>query len=139
MSFLIHTTRQAVAARAYNSMWIADCAYCPNAEQLQRFQSGFECSYCYAAHDVIWPAENMVHSIERLLLMRPLPLNRNWSPGETLPDLMRENAENGIFDPLKGLAEVTGPGVALLNVNDFEIRVDRLPVTRQREFKAVTG
>lgn len=137
MSFLIHTTRQAVAARAYNSMWIVDCAYCPSAQQLQRFQPGFECGYCYGVGDVIWPAEEMVHSIERLLLMRPLPLNRNWNPGETIADLMRENAEHGVFEPLKALAEITGPGVTLLNVGDDGIRVDRLPVTRQREFKAV--
>ena len=137
MSFLIHTTRQTVTARAYNSMWIVDCVYCSNAEPLQRFQPGFECSYCYSAGDVVWPPEETVHSIERLLLMRPLPLNRNWSPGETLADLMRENVEHGVFEPLKAFAEITGPGVTLLNVGDDSIRVDRLPVTRQREFKQV--
>jgi hypothetical protein len=137
MSFLIHATHQQVAARAYNSMWIVDCAYCPNAEQVQRFQPGVMCGYCGSNMAILWPAEAMVHSIERLLLMRPLPLNRNWRPGETLHDLMRENAEHGVFDPLKQMAELAGPGVTLLNVTDETIRTDRLPVTRQREFKAV--
>jgi len=139
MTFLIHRTKQRVAARAYNSMWIVDCAYCPNADRVHRFQPAFECGYCGVAGDIIWPDKTMVYSIERLLLMRPLPLNRNWMPGETLTDLVRENAEHGVFEPLKALAEITGPGVTLLNVSDDNIRVDRLPVTRQREFKAVTS
>lgn len=34
--------------------------------------------------------------IETILLARPLPANRNWHPTETLDDLRRQNAENGV-------------------------------------------
>jgi hypothetical protein len=35
-------------------------------------------------------------AIAAALLARPLPLNRNWTPGESLADLRRENAERGV-------------------------------------------
>ncbi len=37
-----------------------------------------------------WPA------IERVLLLRPFPFNRNWTPGETLDTLRQENVEHGL-------------------------------------------
>lgn len=36
--------------------------------------------------------------IERLLLRRPNPLNRNWRPHNTLADLRVDNAINGIWE-----------------------------------------
>lgn len=135
MSFLVHATPLQAFARAYAGMWIADCA-CRNAMQINRFQRAFECDYCGQFYETMWPAENMVHSIERLLLMRPLPYTRNWFPGETLHDLTQENAEHGVYSNPK-LAEGFAPATPLLIVDDEGIRKDMLPVTVQRGFKAV--
>ena len=135
MSALVHAKPQQAFARAYNSMWIADCV-CANAFQLTRFQPAVECDYCGMFYELIWPAEGTVYSIERLLLMRPLPYTRNWWPGETVQDLMRENGEHGVFSNPK-LAEGHVPATTLLCVDDEGIRKDMLPVTVQREFKAV--
>ncbi len=132
---LTHITPDRVFVRAYNSMWIADDPLCRNAVQLDRFQKVFTCNYCGASYELVWPAEDMVYSIERLLLMRPIPYTRNWFPGETLHDLMRENGEHGVFsDP-----RIETFGAKPLIVDDEGIRIDMLPVTRQREFKAVGG
>jgi hypothetical protein len=54
-------------------------------------------------------------------MMRPDPTTRNWFPGETLHDLMFENASHGIFDHL---GETSG---TLFGVDDLGIRVDNLP------------
>src|SRR5215216_7307862 len=129
LSFLVHAAPQQAFVRAYNSMWIADCA-CKNAVRLDRFQPAFECDYCGQFYELVWPAENTVYSIERLLLMRPLPYTRNWCPGETVHDLMRENSEHGVFSDPR-LAEGHAPGTALLGVDDEGIRKDMLPVTVQ--------
>lgn len=136
MGFLVHAVGARVAARAYCGMWIADCERCRNAERLDRFQPAVMCTYCGMHIEIVWPAENLVHSIERLLLMRPLPYTQNWMPGETVADLMRENAEHGVFNPAEVLAE-GNPGVNLLSVDDDGIRRDLLPVTRQREFRSI--
>ena len=137
MSFLVHTSKGRVAARAYCGMWIADCLRCKNAERLDRFQSGVMCSYCNIGIEIIWPAEDFVHSIERLLLMRPIPYTQNWNPGETLHDLLAENAEHGVFDPLKAIPQ--DPGQSLLVITDETIRRDLLPVTKRRDMQEVTG
>jgi hypothetical protein len=34
--------------------------------------------------------------IEAALLVRPVPNNRNWRPGETVEDLIAENIEHGL-------------------------------------------
>ena len=77
--------------------------------------------------DIEWPSAEMTYGIERLLLMRPLPLNQNWNPGETLIDLMTENAVHGIY------ADVPGE----LSVDSERIRMDTLPLTQLREFRAI--
>ena len=136
MSFLVHATHARVPARAYCGMWIVDCERCRNAEQLNRFQPAVMCTYCGVHIEIVWPPDDMVMSIERLLLMRPIPYTQNWMPGETVADLMKENAEHGVFDPVKVLAD-GNPGVALLSVGDLSISTDLLPVTRQRELRQV--
>ena len=135
MSFLVHTTKGRVAARVYSSMWIVDCHACANAWHVERFQPDWECYYCGGHYEIVWPAHDTAMSIERLLLMRPLPYTRNWMPGESLHDLVKENGEHGVFDPLKAIPH--DPGQALLVVSDQTIRTDQLPVTRQRELKAI--
>lgn len=44
-------------------------------------------------YKVVFPRNKK--DIERVLRMRPVK-NQNWSPGETLADLQRENKEHGI-------------------------------------------
>jgi hypothetical protein len=70
----------------------------------------------------------MVEGVERLLAMRPNPKNRNWRPGETLIDLMTENAVHGVFDP----ALPADPGTCLLSVDEGRIMTDALPAVPGR-------
>lgn len=98
-------------AVAYASFgrWVAMCPRgCMNAERfgMQEATPGkpggltdefFLCSECGITCRAVWPSN--VREIESLLNLRPLPINRNWLPGETLADLHVENLEHGIFDP----------------------------------------
>jgi len=86
----------AAYARAEWSRWIADCPapYCRSALQLRRFEPFFRCWDCGAGADIVWPSN--LEDIERLLMMRPDPIARNWFPGETLADLLAENIRHGI-------------------------------------------
>ena len=99
------------------------CSY--NAE-LEPFQPAFACPECGAVTEVIWPDAETVQGVVRLLMMRPHAENRNWKPGESLIDLMVENAEHGIFD---GAGLDAAPGTALLVVDDNRIQTDALPAS----------
>lgn len=48
----------------------------------------------YKPMTVVWPKKRQ--AIERVLLQRKDPLNRNWLIGETVDDLINENLEHGI-------------------------------------------
>jgi hypothetical protein len=112
-------------AYANHGRWVADCshaAYCDAAAHLDRFQDGFICE-CGRSTEVVWPAVDMVAGVERLLSMRPNPKNRNWRPGETLIDLMTENAIHGIFDSVE-----IPSGTSMLSVEEGRIVTDLLPV-----------
>lgn len=76
-------------------MWIARCGrpWCTNALALDRGQDLFVCiaaDGCGWTGPVMWP--NDPDAIERILAMRPVPGTRNWLPGETLANLLEENA-----------------------------------------------
>jgi hypothetical protein len=111
---------------ANRARWVASCSYAADcgdeAAELNRFQDVFICAACGRPTTVVWPSEETVYGVERLLMMRPHVKNRNWIPGETLIDLMVENAANGVFDPIS--AE---PGVSLLQVEEARIVHDALP------------
>lgn len=89
--------------------WVAMCPRgCMNAERfgMQEATPGkpggltheiFLCSDCGWTGPAVWPAK--AAEIEALLNLRPLQVNRNWVPGETLADLHIENLEHGVFDP----------------------------------------
>lgn len=70
--------------------------------------------------------------VERVLMMRPDPSTRNWFPGETLIDLMRENGEHGILDNLERLNLAVSPGDVVFSADETRIRVDHLPVLKPR-------
>ncbi len=141
-------------ARVNWGRWIADCPSCSSAlavepgqlrlgapvwehdgEQWIRtgFREGCWEQDCGARADVLWPDSGTLDGIERLLAMRPDPKNRNWEPHESLHDLMRENAERGIFSHpvIHAAAAAAAPGHALLDVDEGgRIVVDALPATR---------
>lgn len=91
-------------------------------EGLRSFMPGFICPECGAPTQIVWPEPAMVQGVERLLMMRPHPKNRNWFPGETLIDLMQENALHGIFDSID-----LPVGVSAFAVTETAIQVDALP------------
>lgn len=121
----------AVPAVANWGRWVAVCPRCPNADVARPGQP-FRCCECGVVCDVEWPSEEMRHGIERLLLMRPDPSKQNWHPGETLLDLMAENAQHGIYD----FPESYDMASTALVVDEERIRVDTLPSTRRRELAA---
>lgn len=90
-----------VYARANWGRWIGDCPAPSCASALTLPTAGwqidpFQCWDCgYVAEQIIWPPD--VPAIEALLSMRPDERNRNWEPGETLVELMLENAAHGVL------------------------------------------
>jgi hypothetical protein len=102
------------------------------------FAPAFICVRCGHRTEVIWPSEEMVYGIERLLLLRRNPNNQNWFPNETLVDLQRENGEHGVFDFLHGLQLECTPGTSLMGLTETAITTDRLPMLNpRRELKAL--
>jgi hypothetical protein len=99
--------------------WVARCPLCGNVEQAGRCDDGrpgglqpgrFTCTPGDPAAPLMgvilprrgcglqcaadWPAD--IADLERVLLARPIPATRNWTPGETLLELVAENAAHGI-------------------------------------------
>jgi hypothetical protein len=95
--------------------WVARCPtpYCRGAEHhgIQPWWLGppvigglglesFAClQSCHRSYPAKWPDAELRDGVERLLSLRPDPANRNWLPGETLTDLLAENALHGIGIP----------------------------------------
>lgn len=71
--------------------WVADCAtpYCHEAH-LVTPGDGFVCGNCSQDHgDVVFPEDMAL--IGAALERRIVPETRNWSPPETVADLVAEN------------------------------------------------
>lgn len=102
---------------------------------LKPYRPSFDCSACGAICELLWPDEAKAQAVARLLTMRPDYQSRNWRPGETLHELMMDNATHGLFDhvPLEA-----GQG---FTVDDESIRFDTLPqiLPTGTDVKAVTG
>lgn len=98
-------TDLAVAGVAYAEAicgeWAARCPRpdCANAMPLATGQDTFVCDSLggcgYVAAAVVWPPDP--DAIVALLLMRPVFTTRNYLLGETLEDLLAENAEHHVF------------------------------------------
>lgn len=129
MSFNLPVTFRVPAYVSW-ARYVADCPRCPNAELVARFQAAMMCTECGARAELEWPSEEMVYGIERLLLMRPSVANQSWLPGETLLDLVAENASHGILTPLPDDYDWR------LVVEPERIRMDNLPATHRRELGA---
>lgn len=83
-----------VAARVNHGRWIVDCPSCPNAHLLPAEGRAFVCAECGSGpHDVEIPHDR--DDIDAALAVRN-DVNRNWSPGETVDDLLAENTEHGV-------------------------------------------
>lgn len=57
----------------------------------------FRCPRCTTEREVVWPAN--ADDILAVLRLRPMPENRNWNLGESIEDLLLENAVHGILPP----------------------------------------
>jgi len=78
--------------------WVADCPACNVGLQLPRgprqvkaefVQIGGECVACETPIFVVMPED--ADLIDSALNVRPLMVNRNWYPYESVPDLLAEN------------------------------------------------
>ena len=85
-------------ARVDHGRWIVDCP-CRAASMIWLEELVTWCAACANRHcggqwqPVALPAT--ARRIEEILLARPDAANRNWFPGETVDDLLAENAEHG--------------------------------------------
>lgn len=138
------TSLVAVAFMSWGK-WVAHCPRpgCPNAEMFGRCDDGsigglrgdhFECRIadyvdgikrvyggCGLKCEVEWPAN--IADLERVLLARPVPATRNWTPGETLEGLVKENLAHCIVpsDALNG-----GPSRGILEIKNNELTAGTL-------------
>lgn len=74
-------------------------------------RTAFHCMRCGLTCPADWP--DNIADIERVLAQRPFSETRNWLPGETVDDLLMENAVHGLIRPdgLPGGPLTTGGGV----------------------------
>lgn len=92
--------------------WVAICGRlgCMHAEWFGLARNGagvggltaeyMACPECGWTGPARWPAEDLRVGVEALLALRPVRATRNWLPGESLHDLLVENAEHGIGVPV---------------------------------------
>jgi hypothetical protein len=116
--------RGLVHARVNWGRWIADCPspFCRSALAVAPGTPAFTCEDCGADGEIQWP--DRVDDISRMLAFRPNPVNRNWEPGETVWDLMDENARHGIMGMWADMLGISG---VMLELRDDKIVVDALP------------
>ena len=84
-----------VEARVNHGRWIVDCPDpdCTCAVMVASDDLRFVCPVCaYGIFTVALPAE--AEDIGNVLVERPVPATRNWTPGESVGDLRRENKEH---------------------------------------------
>lgn len=89
-------------ARVDHSRWIVDCPD-PNCRGATMADIDDPRFYCFSCHNkavggdwlpVQFPAER--EAIEKMLMERPAEGVRNWRPGETVADLVRENKDHAL-------------------------------------------
>jgi hypothetical protein len=128
-------------AEVHRGMWIVRCpaAYCWSAMAVTLGQPEFVClgdDSCGGAAPIVWPRDPT--AIAALLRMRPDPTNRNWLPGETLQDLVAENAAHDClpaeWTALPGrtliVYEVEGMAMAVLLADALPPAAQRLMLSR---------
>ena len=81
--------------------WIAKCPWCNGADFVFKNEPYYFCFSCLNRAvdnkriEVIFPKN--INAIEQILLKRPLEINQNWLPEETIADLEKENKANGVI------------------------------------------
>ena len=101
--------RGVVKARIRQGRWVVLCENpgCSSAVIADEKERCFICAECGSPENdrhwytVQWPAPEVRHQIEELLLARPAisvsrAWSRNWEPGESLADLQAQNALYGV-------------------------------------------
>ena len=92
---LSRTAGATVAAEVNYGSWIVRCPYCPSAEYASETDPHFICTDCgnaangFAWHPVTFPTAQP--AIEAALTVREQK-RQNWLPGQTVADLIAENA-----------------------------------------------
>lgn len=125
-----------VQARHNWNRWVADCGACTSALTVPPGTTEAFCWDCHAViGPIVWPADP--DGIEAILAMRPDPNTRSWDPGETLEDLLQENAAHGLIPAeWHALADRMGGVLELLGTTDGVITsgllLDALPAGRPR-------
>ena len=78
--------------------WIVRCPFCAGAELMWEDKE-FMCLSCFNEKAEGKPLKVIIprnrKAIEAILEKRPLE-NQNWEVGETIDNLLKENAENGV-------------------------------------------
>ncbi len=111
-------------AYVYHGDWVSDCPRegCGNVEHLFGRMNPrdpmsprtvrhvvFHCTYCGMQAEIDWPTEGAMDAILAVLMLRPVPHNRNWYPkdhttavrfrvphGQSVDDLKQENRDHGV-------------------------------------------
>lgn len=92
--YTIHTVDTQMLARVDHNSWIIDCE-CGAGNAVDPTWPAAHCFGCGAVHrNITWPVNR--ERLEEILLLRVDVTKRNWQPGETEEDLLRENSELGV-------------------------------------------
>ncbi|GAA0528851.1 hypothetical protein GCM10010172_06830 [Paractinoplanes ferrugineus] len=84
----------AIQARHNWNRWVVDCGNCPSALTVPPGTPHTQCWDCgFLIGPIVWPRDP--DGIVAILSYRPDPNTRNWDPGETMEDLLAQNAEAG--------------------------------------------
>lgn len=87
----------AVSVYANHGRWIVECPECAGAQIASANDPRFMCTVCANVategmwRPVIWPDEAV--AIDQVLTARPDVATQNWTPGETVDDLLAEQQE----------------------------------------------
>lgn len=100
-----------VRAEINHGRWLVRCPFCSGAEEADPDQPVFYCLSCgnadFGGRVMIVAFPDKQKAIEAALLRREMG-NRNWGPGESLADLVRENAEHGLGVEVISLTDTEG-------------------------------
>lgn len=100
VDFSAPTAPPAESVRVYVNCgrWIAECPDCRGAQVACHTDRRFMCHCCGNAavggrwRATVWPPAAFLAGVESALAARP-SVNAHWAPGETLAQLVAENAE----------------------------------------------
>jgi hypothetical protein len=110
----VAATAEPLVAEVNHGIWIAPCSCgarnlpAPGCVVFLALPLG----WCIRCQNRAWgggwrrivvPPEDERAAIEAALLVRPDPMTRNWLPGETVADLLRENDEHDVDGGDNGL------------------------------------